>query len=222
MIGGFGMAQVKVGVIVVDVQGDFTHYKHGSLAVPGTDKAYIEKVEKATRALKKAGFPVFATQDWHPKDHISFYTNHPGKKPFDVINIDGRTQVLWPPHCIQKTPGAKILIDNRLFDAIIQKGIYKNYDCYSGFEDDGGHKTELNDILQKHKITTLVVYGIATDYCVKATIIDAVNLGYHVIFVNDLCRGVSKETSRKAINEMRTRGVEIWEGLKIEKLKAMK
>ena len=75
----------KIGVIVVDIQGDFTKLKNGSLAVDGTDEAYIKAVEENTKRLKEAGFPIYATQDWHPADHVSFFTNHPGKKAFDVI-----------------------------------------------------------------------------------------------------------------------------------------
>ena len=127
----------KIGVIVVDMQGDFTSYKKGSLAAEGSDKAFVDKVEKATAALKAKGHLIFATQDWHPADHISFFSNHTGKKPFEVIQVEGRPQVLWPPHCVQGTENAGILVDNNLFDAIVQKGKDKRYDSYSGFQDDG-------------------------------------------------------------------------------------
>ena len=93
----------RIGVVVVDVQGDFTQFKKGSLAVAGTDEAFIKALHEGTWRLKRAGYPIYATQDWHPPDHVSFYTNHPGKKPFDPIRIDGRTQVLWPPHCVRVT-----------------------------------------------------------------------------------------------------------------------
>lgn len=101
----------KIGVIVVDVQGDFTTWKEGSLAVNGADEPFVKRVEETTKALGQEGFLVFATQDWHPGDHISFFTNHDGKKPFEVIQIEGRTQVLWPPHCVQGTENARILVD---------------------------------------------------------------------------------------------------------------
>ncbi|RLA99969.1 MAG: amidase, partial [Deltaproteobacteria bacterium] len=179
----------KIGVIVVDVQGDFTEWKEGSLAVSGTDEAYVRQVEEATRKLRDAGFLIFATQDWHPPNHVSFYTNHPGKKPFEVIDVDGRKQVLWPPHCVQGTEGARILVDNNLFRAVVQKGRDPRYDSYSGFQDDGGQKTEMDTILRLNGIETVVVYGIATDYCVKATALDAAKAGYKVIVVKELCRG---------------------------------
>ena len=202
-------AQQDVGVIVVDVQGDFTTWKNGSLAVNGTDEAFVEKVEKATEALKKKGYRIYATQDWHPKDHMSFYTNHEGKKPFEVIKVDGRTQVLWPPHCVQNTEGAKLLLDKSLFEAIVKKGKDKNFDSYSGFQDDGGAKTEMNDILKKDGIKELIVYGIATDYCVKATAIDAVKDGYKVTVIEDLTAGVAPESSAQAVKEMQEKGVTV-------------
>ena len=105
----------KIGVIVVDLQGDFTTYKNGSLAVEGTDKAFVNKVQKVTQELSAKGYPIFGTQDWHPADHISFFSNHSGKKPFEAIQIEGRTQVLWPPHCVQGTENARVLMDNNLF-----------------------------------------------------------------------------------------------------------
>jgi len=103
------IAEGKTGVIVVDVQGDFTSWKNGSLACNSTDKAYVDEVVDATKAFSKKGYLVFATQDWHPADHMSFFSNHPGKKPFEAIKIEGRTQVLWPPHCVQGTEMQKSL-----------------------------------------------------------------------------------------------------------------
>jgi nicotinamidase/pyrazinamidase len=171
------IGQSDTGVIVVDLQGDFTTYKNGSLAVAGTDKDFVDKVQKVTEALSAKGYPIFGTQDWHPADHVSFFSNHSGKKPFEAIQIEDRTQVLWPPHCVQGTQNARVLIDNNLFLAIVKKGQDKQYDSYSGFQDDGGAKTEMNLILQKNGIKELIVYGIATDYCVKATAIDAAAAG---------------------------------------------
>ena len=89
--------QQKVGVIVVDLQGDFTTLKKGSLAVEGTDQAYVDQVRQATESLRKKGYPVYATQDWHPSDHVSFYTNHPGKKAFDVIDVQVGQQDIYAP-----------------------------------------------------------------------------------------------------------------------------
>lgn len=197
----------KIGVIVVDIQGDFTTYKKGSMAVAGSDQAFVEKVEKTTLMLKEKGYPIFATQDWHPAEHVSFYINHAGKKPFEVIQLEGRTQVLWPPHCVQNTPNAEILLDNNLFFAIVQKGKDRRYDSYSGFQDDGGFKTEMDQTLKNNGIQELIVYGIATDYCVKATAIDAVDAGYKVTVVEGLSKGVALDTTAGALEEMKAKGI---------------
>jgi nicotinamidase/pyrazinamidase len=199
----------KVGVIVVDLQGDFTTLKKGSLAVAGTDQAYVERARHATESMHKKGYPIYATQDWHPAGHVSFYTNHPGKKIFDVIDVGGKKQVLWPPHCVQETENAKLLMDYKMFAAIVQKGRDKRYDSYSGFQDDGGAPTELNFLLKKAGIGEVIVYGLATDYCVRATSLDAVKAGYKVTVIEGLCKGVAPDTTLKAIEEMRQNGVNV-------------
>lgn len=206
-LAGQAWAEDKTGVIVVDIQGDFTTWKKGSLAVEGTDEAFIKKVREATESLADKGMLIFATQDWHPADHISFFSNHDGKKPFEVIKIDGRTQVLWPPHCVQHTENADILIDKDMFAAVVKKGQNAKYDSYSGFQDDGGQKTDMDKVLKENGIKNLIVYGIATDYCVKATAIDAVDAGYNVTVITGLCKGVAPDTSAKALAEMEEKGV---------------
>jgi nicotinamidase/pyrazinamidase len=222
VFGGVAMAKeaAKIGVIVVDVQGDFTKFKNGSLAVEGTDEAYIKAVDENTKKLKAAGFPIYATQDWHPANHASFFTNHKGKKAFDMIKLHGKDQVLWPPHCVQKTPGAEILLDNKLFKAVVKKGMDSQYDSYSGFQDDGGKKTEMDKILKQDKINKVVVYGIATDYCVRATVIDAAATGYKVIMIKNLSRGVAPETSQKALDEMKGKGIVILDDVDLQIIKA--
>lgn len=202
-------AASKVGVIVVDMQGDFTTYKEGSLAVPESDQAFVNKVRQATRDLSAKGHLIFATQDWHPAEHVSFFSNHKNKKPFEVIQIEDRTQVLWPPHCIQGTANARILVDNNLFQAVVKKGKDPRYDSYSGFQDDGGAKTEMDAILKRNGISEVIVYGIATDYCVKATAVDAAAAGYKVTVVESLCKGVAPDTSAKALEEMKAKGITV-------------
>jgi len=210
----------RIGVNVVDIQGDFTRLKNGSLAVDGTDEAYIKAVEESTKKLKEAGFLIYATQDWHPVNHVSFFTNHPGKKAFDVIRLHQKDQVLWPPHCVQNTPGAEILLDNKLFKAVVRKGMDPQYDSYSGFEDDGGKKTEMNKLLKKDMIKKVVLYGIATDYCVRATALHAAAAGYKVIVIKSLCRGVAPDTSQKAIEEIKAKGIVVLDDLDLERIKA--
>ena len=210
----------KIGVIVVDVQGDFTKLRNGSLAVGGTDEAYIKAVEEDTKRLRKGGFPIYTTQDWHPPDHVSFFTNHKDKKAFEMTKVHGKDQVLWPPHCVQKTPGAEVLLDNKLFKAVVKKGMDPQYDSYSGFQDDGGKKTEMDTILKKDKIKKVVVYGIATDYCVRATALDAAAAGYKVIMIKNLSRGVAPDASQKALDEMKAKGVAVLDDLDLERIKA--
>jgi nicotinamidase/pyrazinamidase len=215
------MESGRTAVIVVDVQGDFTEFKSGALAVEGTDEAYVQAVEEGTRRLKALGIPIYATQDWHPSNHISFHTSHKSKKVFDVIRHHGKDQVLWPPHCIPDTPGAEVLLDKNLFSAIVRKGMDPEYDSYSGFRDDGGKKSKLDKILKEGKIKRVIVYGLATDYCVRATALDAIAAGFEVVLIRDLCRGVNPETSRKALEEMKEKGVVILEELDPERIKAM-
>jgi len=214
-------AQEKIAVIVVDVQGDFTAAKKGTLAVPDTDEKFLKKVSDATVKLKKQGIVIYGTQDWHPADHISFATNHPGKKPFEAVQIDGRTQVLWPPHCVQNTEGAKVLVNNNLFQAIVKKGQNSKFDSYSGFQDDGGAKTEMDNILKAAGVKKLIIYGIATDYCVKATAIDAATNGYKVAVIEGLSKGVAPDTTAKALEEMKAKKILIIKDIDMAKIKAM-
>jgi nicotinamidase/pyrazinamidase len=212
-------AQGKIGAIVVDMQGDFTTLKKGSLAVNGTDEAFVQKVQKATEELAEHGFVIFGTQDWHPADHVSFFNNHDGKKPFELIQVNGKPQVLWPPHCIQGTENARVMVDNNLFLAIVKKGKDTRFDSYSGFQDDGGAITEMAKILKRNGIQKVVVYGLATDYCVKATAIDAKKAGFKVIVVEDLCKGVAPGTTQKALKEMKVAGVTVIKTLDLKKIR---
>ena len=210
----------KTAAIVVDMQGDFSTWKKGSLAVNGTDEAFFKKVEEAAKELSKEGFLIFATQDWHPADHISFYTQHKGKKPFELIDIGERKQVLWPPHCIQGTENARIMVDNNLLFATVKKGKDTRYDSYSGFQDDGGAETEMFKILKRNMVSKVVVFGIATDYCVKATAMDALKRGFKVIVVEDLSKGVAPDTTKAAIEEMKAKGIVVMKELNIKKINA--
>ena len=208
----------KTGVIVVDMQGDFTTWKKGTLAVNGADQAYVKKVTGATTLFKKKGFVIYGTQDWHPGNHISFAGNHPGNKPFEAIQVDGRTQVLWPDHCVQGTDGAKVLIDNNTFQAIVKKGQNPKFDSYSGFQDDGGAKTEMDAILKAAGIKKLVVYGLATDYCVMATAIDAAANGYKVVVIEGLSKGVAPDTTAKALDTMKAKGIQILKEINMKRI----
>jgi nicotinamidase/pyrazinamidase len=208
------IASGNTGVIVTDIQGDFTTWKDGSLAVNGADRAFVHKIQNATGTLAKEGCLIFGIQDWHPANHVSFFTNHPGKQAFEVIEIEGKTQVLWPPHCIQGTENARVLVDNNLFMAIVKKGKDPRYDSYSGFQDDGGTETELDSVLKRNGIEKVIVYGLATDYCVRATAADAVSAGYSVTVVEGLCKGVAPDTTESALKEMKEKGITVLKELK--------
>jgi len=145
----------KTCVIVVDLQGDFTTCHKGSLAVEGTDQSYIDNVKRVTKVLKEKGYKIIVTQDYHPTNHISFYANHDGKEVYDIIDIDGRSQILWPSHCVQNSKNTEVLLPTELVSSTIQKGCDPKFDSYSGFFDDGGASTGLIDILNSNKITTL-------------------------------------------------------------------
>jgi nicotinamidase/pyrazinamidase len=198
----------NTGIIVVDVQADFTELKSGTLAVPGTDAQYIDAVRKETQRFLDEGLPVYFTQDWHPSDHISFFTNNPDTEPFQKIEIEkGRTQVMWPPNCVQNTPGAEILISIEGPVQTVEKGTNPKFDSYSGFVDDGGNKTGLDRLLSRDGIQKVIIFGLATDYCVKATVLHALELGYQVELLVYLCRGLSPETSERAVKDMKEKGV---------------
>ena len=200
--GDMPIDQKTTCVILVDVQADFTQMRDGSLAVEGTGKNYIDTVNEATRKLKEIGLTIVATQDYHPKNHVSFFTRHANKSALDVIDIKGRTQVLWPPHCVEQSPGVEILVDNTLLDATVKKGCDPEFDSYSGFFDDGGKPTGLEKLLKSKGFKTLIIYGLATDYCVKATALDAIKTGFDVIMIEALCRGVAPDTTDSALEEM--------------------
>ena len=219
---GPGTMGGDTAVIVVDLQKDFTTAYNGSLAVNKTDEAYLKVTAETTKKLKELGLPVYATQDWHPADHVSFASNHMGRNPLETIDLeDGRTQILWPDHCVQGSEGAKLILDEKLLDGIVRKGANSLYDSYSGFKDDGGAITVLDKTLKSSGIKNLIVYGIATDFCVKLTVLDGIDAGYNVIVVRDLTPEIAPDTARAAWAEMEKKGAVIWPNLDISKVKKM-
>jgi nicotinamidase/pyrazinamidase len=194
-------------LILVDLQNDFL--PGGALAVPRGDE-----VLPVANALLPHFELVYATQDWHPANHVSFAANHAGHKPGDVIDADGIPQVLWPVHCVQHTRGAALaagLDIGRITDCI-RKGTDPRVDSYSAFFDNGRrHATALHDLLQARGVRHLYVLGLATDYCVKHTALDARQLGYRVSLVTDGCRGVELHAGdvHTALEAMRHAGVEL-------------
>jgi len=195
-------------LILVDIQNDFI--KGGALEVPRGE----EVVSVANDLVSKFEF-VIATQDWHPENHKSFASNN-SKKVGDIIELNGLTQFMWPNHCVQNSFGAEFAKDlnTKMIKKVVQKGINPEIDSYSGFFDNGHlQKTELEDYLNANNIADLYIMGLATDYCVKFTALDALNLGFNTFLVIDGCRGVNiqVEDSEKAIEEMKNAGVKVIE-----------
>jgi nicotinamidase/pyrazinamidase len=192
-------------LILVDIQNDFC--PGGALAVPEGDAV----VPVANRLMAK--FPlVIATQDAHPSSHRSFAANHPGKNVYDVIDLEGLPQVLWPVHCVAGTSGSEFhpKLDRSGVHAVFPKGTDPSIDSYSGFFDNGHRKsTGLGDYLRGRKVDEVYVMGLATDYCVKATALDAVQLGLRTTVIEDGCRGVGLHPGDidAAKGELRAAGV---------------
>ena len=196
-------------LILVDLQNDFV--PGGALPVPEGDAV----VPVANRLAREGGFDlVVATQDWHPPDHGSFAANHPGRKPGEVIDLHGLPQILWPVHCVQNSAGAAFLpgLDVSRVGKVFQKGTDPKIDSYSGFFDNGHRKaTGLGEYLKSRGVTEVYVLGLATDYCVKFTALDARHLGFRTHLVEDASRGVNLKRGdvQRAVEEMRAAGVEV-------------
>lgn len=194
-------------LILVDIQNDFL--PGGTLAVPGGD----EIVSLANDLMEKFEI-VVATQDWHPPNHGSFASNHPGKAVFESIELDGLLQTLWPVHCVWDTPGAEFApgLDLGRITRVFQKGTRPEVDSYSGFHDNGRrHRTGMAEWLKEQGVRHLTVCGLATDYCVKFTALDAVNEGFQVTLALAASRGVDLTAGDvdKAVEEMRGAGIDI-------------
>ncbi|KAF2073886.1 hypothetical protein CYY_004810 [Polysphondylium violaceum] len=189
-------------LLIIDVQNDFM--QGGSLQV--SDSMDILKPINTLRKQHNNLFDLIVlSQDWHPFNHMSFASNHANKKVFDTINLNGSNQILWPNHCVQESFGSEIHkgLHREKSDIIIKKGTNPTIDSYSAFMDnDKKHKTELESILKKNNITTVYICGLATDYCVYYSCLDAASLGFKTYFLQDASKGVSKDTTAKAIENM--------------------
>lgn len=195
-------------LILVDLQNDFV--PGGALQVLEGDKiiSIINKISQLKFDI------IVATKDWHPQDHGSFAPNHPHTKPGDKIILEDLVQILWPPHCIQETKGSEFVKDLDLtpIQKIFYKGIDKNIDSYSAFFDNA-HKREtgLGSYLKSQNIHTVYFAGLATDYCVKYSVLDAIHLGFKAKVIVDACRGVNlkSQDTELALQEMKKAGAEI-------------
>jgi nicotinamidase/pyrazinamidase len=191
-------------LIIVDIQNDFL--PGGALAVPHGDEI-IPLANELQRCFKL----VLATQDWHPPDHGSFAANHPGKKPGDRIRLEGIEQILWPVHCVQNTYGAAFAtaLNTKRFSRIFQKGTDPRVDSYSTFFDNAHRRaTGLGNYLSEQSIRDIYLCGLALDYCVKFSALDARQLGLNTHVIVDACRGIALEPGDlgKALDEMKQAG----------------
>ena len=192
-------------LILVDIQNDFL--PGGALAVPHGDEVVTVANEQQSHFDL-----IVATQDWHPADHQSFAANHPGKRIGDLVRVNGVPQILWPVHCVQETSGADFAatLKRDQWARIFQKGVDREIDSYSGFFDNGrGKDTGLASYLRQQGVDSVFVMGLATDYCVKFTVLDAVSLGFRTHLILDGCRGVNLEPkdAHRALEEMKAAGV---------------
>ena len=191
-------------LIIVDLQNDFL--PGGALPVPHGDE-----VIPLANELQRRFELVVATQDWHPPDHGSFAANHPGKKPGDRIMLDGTEQILWPVHCVQNTHGAEFAaeFDTSRVAHVFHKGIDPMIDSYSTFFDNAHRReTGLADYLKKRAINEIYLIGLALDYCVKYSALDARQLGLSTRVIMDGCRGIELEAGDigRALDEMKRAG----------------
>ena len=194
-------------LLLIDIQNDFL--PGGALPVPEGDRV----IAVANRLIPRFQH-VIATQDWHPANHGSFAANHPGKKIIEQVDLNGLPQTLWPVHCVQNTKGAELApsLNRERIAKIFPKGTEPGIDSYSGLFDNGHRKsTGLGEWLKTQGVTHVFVCGLATDYCVKFTALDAAQMGFKTHLIEDASRGVDLRPNdvREAIAEMQRAGVTV-------------
>ena len=184
-------------LLIVDIQNDFC--PGGALSVPDGD-AVVPVVNRLARRFAH----VVLTQDWHPAGHQSFASSYPGKKPYDSIEVSYGTQILWPDHCVQGTPGAQLRADLQAPHAelVLRKGYHREIDSYSAFfENDRRTRTGLGGYLRERGFRRVFLAGLAFDFCVRYSAEDAVREGFEVCVVEDACRGIDVGGSVRATRE---------------------
>lgn len=194
-------------LILTDLQNDFC--PGGALPVPDG-----HAVIPLANRLQQHFDLVVATQDWHPADHGSFAANHPGRQPGEVIELGGLPQILWPVHCVQSTSGAAFhpALDTSKLERVFRKGTDPQIDSYSCFFDNGHRKsTGLGEDLNQKGVTDVYLCGLALDYCVKYSALDAVAGGFTTWLIEDACRGINREPGdvARAMEQMREQGVQV-------------
>ncbi|MEH3109169.1 MAG: bifunctional nicotinamidase/pyrazinamidase [Agrobacterium cavarae] len=196
-------------LLLIDIQNGFC--PGGNLPVADGDKI----VPIANALIENGGYDlIVASQDWHPANHGSFASQHPGKQPFEMGELSGKPQVMWPDHCVQETPDADFHPDlnTQAFDHVQQKGENPAVDSYSAFRDnDQSATTGLADYLNRQGVTVLDICGLATDYCVSFSALDAREMlpDVKVRFIEDASRGIDPEGIKAAIAAMRAKGIAV-------------
>lgn len=188
------------------------------MAVP-----HVEEVIPVANRLQPLFDLVVTTRDWHPPRHGSFVTSHPGSQPGDVVQLAGVPQIVWPVHCVRDTPGAELpqSLEPLSGRREVLKGQEFEIDSYSGFIDTHGRHTALDGLLRRHGVRRVFIMGLATDYCVKFTVLDAVALGYETVLIEDGCRGVNLHEGDvdRAIQDMREAGASVVQSSEVERLR---
>tara|TARA_B100002049_G_scaffold224363_1_gene195608 strand:- start:204 stop:794 length:591 start_codon:yes stop_codon:yes gene_type:complete len=192
-------------LVIIDVQNDFLI--NGSLEVPDGN----DVIEPINEIIKNYAL-VVATKDWHPLDHVSFVSNHQGKKIGDVVKVNNLDQILWPVHCVQESRGSDFptTLNIKAINKIIYKGTNSQIDSYSGFHDNGKiRSTGLSDYLKAKNITSIDYVGLVTEYCVKFTVFDSIKEGFRSRVILKGIKGINLEESNKALKEMRSKGIDL-------------
>ncbi len=192
-------------LLIIDVQNDFL--PGGALEVSEGD-LIIENINDIMENYDL----VIATKDWHPKNHISFASNHKEKNIGDIIKVNGVNQILWPDHCVQNTYGSAFpqTLNKSKINKVILKGTDKDIDSYSGFFDNArGASTHLSEYLKSKNIDKVDCVGLATEYCVKFSAIDSSKEGFHTRVILKCCRGINEYNIDKSIQEMRENNIVI-------------
>jgi len=195
-------------LVITDVQHDFM--PGGALGVP-----HASEIIPVINGLILQFDHIVATMDWHPPHHVSFAKTH-GKTAGDVIKVGGINQILWPVHCVQGTHGANFAtgLQQKRIEAVFHKGTDPNVDSYSAFFDNARHRsTGLDEYLRKHKLSDLWFVGVATDYCILYSAIDALQLEYKVTVIKSACRAINLHPGdeQKAFDKMQAKGASIHE-----------
>ncbi|MBU1218278.1 bifunctional nicotinamidase/pyrazinamidase [Myxococcota bacterium] len=193
---------MKKALIIVDVQNDFCN--RGALAVSGAD-SIISGINEAAKEFEI----VVTTQDWHPLNHGSFAVNNPGMNPFEMGKLSGRDQIMWPVHCVIGSPGADFHPDLDVNAVNFRKGSDVAADSYSGFKDDDGKSTGLGEFLREKNVCEVFVCGLALDFCVKFTALDAKLQGFNTSVLLNLTASVYPDNTPEVIKNLESNGITV-------------